>query len=247
MKKYFVFVLLFFGSNVFADSYAMRNPCCAPIFDWFYFGGHIGGIHYEANRFEGDNVLVLSDRNRVFRDMGFSGGIHVGYDWLFCKKVLGMVVDWDWTHAGEKVRLQPGVENVNIFIDSHVRWFTTVRARAGLVMFCDKLFYFTGGFANANIWDEFLLTSGSDILELSQEHNRFGWTAGLGAEFLARSNWTINAEVLYMRFESKRQRYLTSEFFFFAPFKFGSDLWVGRVGLNYRFSICCRRPAWNCR
>ena len=127
-----------------------------------------------------------------------------------------------------------------VSISSKMRWFGTVRARTGVIV-DNVLLYATGGFAYANFNRSFTFfdDGGPTTLTVGRSNTRWGWTAGVGAEWAFAPNWSLKSEALYMRFETDtitatgdgaignlgRAYRLESQ----------NDAWVTRVGVNYRF------------
>lgn len=209
------------------------DPCCEPAFNPFYFGVNAGFASYQTER--ADLIAFFGSVDTpIETNTSWAAGIQIGYDWLFCNKFLGVVVDWDWTDASTQVVFFPNSPPIEHTIDSRFRWFTTIRARGGIA-FHNILFYLTGGAAVADIKTEITNNLLTPADHLFQKH-RWGWTAGFGSEFIFCNNWSVNAELLYLRFRSETVSLSAGGIDY--SFKFFDDAWVGRIGLNYRFSLC---------
>lgn len=218
-------------------SFAYDPCCCPPNFSGLYAGIHSGFTSYSTDRtdingyFSGFLTFSASDTN-------WSVGAQIGYDWLWCNKLFGLVYDFDWTNAETDLHFDTIPETVQSgpgqSIIGQMRWFSTVRARTGLA-FSDVLFYLTGGAVIADLKTE-IINGLQFPPQLTLHRKRWGWTIGFGTEFAFCQRWSLNAEVLYMRFKpySKTFGFEDSQF----HFKFHDDAWTGRVGLNYRFSLC---------
>src|SRR5262245_29120197 len=73
------------------------NPSGAVRFTSFYVGGNTGAVAYTANRNDLDGFL--SDTTTyTSNNIGWTGGVQVGYDWQSCNSVFGVVADWNWAN-----------------------------------------------------------------------------------------------------------------------------------------------------
>jgi outer membrane immunogenic protein len=122
-----------------------------------------------------------------------------------------------------------------------MKWFGTLRARTGLVV-NDLLLYVTGGVAFARSDREFSFFfqgkgGGGDLDVFSSSHTRWGWTAGVGAEWAITTNVSLKSELLYMDFANKENSFTTVFINPGTTYRFDNrdSVWVGRVGLNFRF------------
>ncbi len=239
-----------------AQDCCYTNPCCGNVFNGFYVGGNVGFASYHNETIDLNNyfanVTALVPSQVSHNNTSWEAGVQLGYDWVHCNRLVGIVGDWEWTDARTRVRAVtafgiPAVVNEDDSIQSRVRWISTIRGRAGVV-WNDSLFYLTAGGAYADFRTKiqahfFPGLEGEFIDSGTIRHNRWGWTAGFGAEFACWCSWTVNAEILYMRFDT-RHRNLTPSPAHFAQtdlsnygFDFSDDIWVGRIGINYRFSL----------
>jgi outer membrane immunogenic protein len=204
------------------------DPCCGySDFNGFYVGGNLGVFTHTAYRQDQDAFLT-DNSGWSTNDTSVIAGVQLGYDWQWCSKLFGLVVDWNWTNAN--VRLQEDPNDVDDhFIESEHHWFTTIRGRAGVAL-SDALVYVTLGAAVArfeNTWQ--------DLPDnFSFDRTRWGWVGGAGAELLLGCSWSVGLEVLYLHFDHYERTFTSSTG---ADFTFGhsDSSWVGRVILNYRF------------
>jgi outer membrane immunogenic protein len=222
-------------------------PCACPscplsTFSGFYVGGNVGFVSSRFAYNDRDQMLVVS--RIVANDTSWTAGVQVGYDWDFrCNCViLGLVADWNWSNAEPRVRLTPDAVNSDIKIETELRWLTTIRGRAGHVFGADAfLFYITGGAAYADFKASFHLSPplASTRRVESFSKKRWGWTAGFGGEFALLCKWTLNAELLYMRFAKKNVTLANPGGVIpLSDVILHDNAWVGRLGLNYHFSWC---------
>jgi outer membrane immunogenic protein len=138
-------------------------------------------------------------------------------------------------------------------LEARLRWFSTVRGRAGVLITPTLLLYGTGGLAFGGVKvsgsgtatdsatgcvtfrvDFCHTESVTSAFAFSQSKTKFGWTLGGGVEAALAANWSLKAEYLYMDLGSVSGS---------VPDNFGGTVsWdtgftdhIVRVGLNYRF------------
>jgi opacity protein-like surface antigen len=237
-----------FAADMPVKARAPAAAVCGNQFNGFYLGGNVGAVAYTATRTDIDGLFV-DNSDFSANKIGATAGVQAGYDWQFCNKLFGVVADWNWSDAKANTQINP---NGTIFsptndIGARLNWFSTVRARAGLVV-DNALFYITGGLAIADVdssYDRRLLTAfGPPPVTLtvanSFSQTRYGFAAGAGTEVLLGGNWTLNAEMLYLQFAQERQSLEVPVAIFGAPgtrqFDENDQAFVARVGLNYRFN-----------
>lgn len=198
-------------------------------FDGFYLGGNLGIISHTAHRNDQDGFFT-DNSGWTTIDTNFAAGVQLGYDWLCCNKLLGLVADWNWTNNEKRLHDNPNA-GVNNYVNSEFDWFSTFRFRTGMTV-CDALIYITGGAALGRFettWN----TNQTPPGEFKFHDTRWGWTGGMGAEFLAWCNWSLGAELLFLQFGNDRSSATAGP----SRFRFGhsDSAWIGRVTLNYRF------------
>ncbi len=152
-------------------------------------------------------------------------GIQLGYDWLCSNILVGLVVDWNWANNEHRLPVD------NHKIHTEFDWFTTIRARTGIV-FCDNLFYITAGAAVSKFetkWD-------NGLNSFHHNNTRWGWVGGVGTEFQLWCNWSLGVEILAAHFgeEKKSHTFTTTN-----RFGYSDNAYVGRILLNYRFGDLC--------
>jgi outer membrane immunogenic protein len=257
MKKALIAVAALLGMSGIASAADMAvkarpmapvAPACAN------FGGVYVGAHGTAtvqnskwtdlsawrSPFDGDLASSLSSN-----DTGYGDGVQAGWNWQRNCTVFGVEADWTWVSLNSSATATEGTgagADV-ITVNSDLKWYGTVRTRAGIVV-NDLLLYTTGGlFYAKQDWSWFGCCSGAAPLgsEL-QSYNkvRWGWTVGVGTEWAFANNWSLKSEVLYAQLPD-------NELAFFSPENFAignsgtqrvqleSSFWIARLGVNYRF------------
>jgi opacity protein-like surface antigen len=219
--------------NVASASANHASPCGPARFSGGYVGGNVGAIRRTSLTDDQDGFLSNTQHTGI--KAGATAGVQAGYDWQSCRRVFGIVADLNFANADTFARLEPNNAAVpDASIHSKMDWFGTVRARSGLAV-NDALVYLTGGVALARIESQVsLIVPVFNLNEhLTSSNTRWGWTAGAGAEFALANGWSVNGEVLYMRFrkEADTFRFPTGS----TSFEHTDTAWVGRVGVNYRW------------
>ena len=212
------------------------TPCCEEYFSGFYVGGNVGGISYTAHTTDRDEFLVDA-ATYTSNDINVVAGVQIGYDWQCCNRVFGIVADWDWSNADTSTHLLNNLPGADAAYERKLDWFSTIRLRGGLAV-NDVLVYITGGAVAGHHKDR--VRSVIAGVDLSQSFNktRWGWTFGMGTEFAFCRNWSLNAEILFLGFNQRSESITVAATTF--NFDFNHTAWIGRVGINYRFTdLCC--------
>lgn len=251
MKKLFLSTLavtgLLSGGVQAADMpVAYKAPpvqrCAADQFRGGYVGVNGGAVNWTANRTDQDEVLVDS-ATIVQKSWAGMVGAQAGYNFGTCNTIYGIEIDGDWLSGNVTTQLIPNSTFFNINI--HSRWdaLVTARGRAGVVI-DNLLLYVTGGAAaghfRTSYTSQFLgipgVIPGTPANVANTDEWRWGVAAGVGAEWAFSSALTLRTEVLYVDFAESSHRALFIAPATFANFKESDSAWIGRVGLNYRFS-----------
>jgi outer membrane immunogenic protein len=147
------------------------------------------------------NAFAASDRAKMD---GFLGGGQVGYNWRRDNWLFGVEADMQAT--GEKgsslfcVTAGCPVGSTTARADFHLRWFGTLRGRAGL-LWDNLLIYATGGLAAGQLNSDYVLgtVGGATPIALGSASNiRFGYAVGAGGEYRFSERWSVKLEYLYM-------------------------------------------------
>jgi outer membrane immunogenic protein len=259
MKKFILataaVVALGAGSAIAADmapvtkAPPIARPACAQ-FGGGYIGINGGWGYYNYNYHDKGNLVQTIDADLPtsvnLKDDNWNGGAQIGYNWQSGCTVFGVEADWSWTNLKPSDNFFDGDGGTqdSISLESKMRWFGTVRGRTGIVV-DNLLLYVTGGLAyakvnrNLTVFEDAPATSAS----FSSSHTRWGWTAGVGTEWAISGNWSLKSEFLYMRFRDDDTSFgavTVGAVNFGVPgrsysFNHNDEVWVSRIGLNYRF------------
>jgi hypothetical protein len=213
--------------SIHADQMAAWNPG-APPGSWsgFYAGAHIGTLHNQSDAVI--DSVVLSDGEdgtdgaagtgggatgggggggaavafaNLQNDVGLTGGVHFGYNWMPNSTLFGLEADVDASTKDS----------------NHV--FGTIRGRLGFAT--ERfLFYSTAGVAAVHDTSPSAIFAGDaqngasgaaggaggaggDAMALGGGDTRFGFVAGLGVETRLGDRKTAGIEALYYDFENR--------------------------------------------
>ncbi|MFZ0355543.1 MAG: outer membrane beta-barrel protein [Pseudolabrys sp.] len=211
MKKKLLLSVAFFGAAAAVNSSALAAP---PMYSWTgcYVGLNAG---YSWGRASVDgNATGLASLglptafSTTLNPDGFIGGGQVGCNWQNSNAVWGLETDFQGS-AQKDSRISSAPFNINEGpsgnvtqnIEARLRWFGTVRARAGVLVVPTVLLYGTGGLAygNVKLTDTISVTNvGSTTFSTSS--TRAGWTVGFGVEGVIPNApaWTWKVEYLYI-------------------------------------------------
>jgi outer membrane immunogenic protein len=228
-----------------------------------YLGVQLGGAWADnkANgqfAFPGGVGFGLSDNVTA---AAVIGGGQVGCDLQFARNwVIGAQIDGAWTHlnASKAFAGSQGLDTIgshldvagNLLINANV--IATATGRIGYAANFDDiagLFYLKGGAAFVN-YDNFGF-SGQSALTLctapktcgtagaafdfnAPSSNRWGWTIGLGTEWVVDGNWSIFGEWDYLNFGTQNVTFTDATL---GSTQVGIKQQINEVkmGINYRF------------
>ena len=214
------------------------TPCCEEYFSGFYVGGNVGGISYTAHTTDRDEFFI-DGASYTSNDINIVAGVQIGYDWQCCNRVFGIVADWDWSNADATTHIFSAAPGIDLAIRRQLDWFSTIRLRGGLAV-NDVLVYITGGAVAGHHKDQLRnIFTGSDF-DQTFKKTRWGWAFGAGTEFAFGRNWSLNAEILFLGFNQRSESAHLATTPITFNFDFNHSAWIGRVGINYRFTdLCC--------
>ncbi len=194
--------------------------------DWtgFYMGVHAGlgwgvvEIEDSYDWFDGD----IDDIDE-YDISGWLVGAQAGYTYQSGNFAFGVEGDLAWADITGNSGSQD-----NDILGTDINWLGTLRGRAGFVV--DQLFlYGTAGIAAAGVTSWTIDDWNDDYFEDSGV--RYGWVAGLGAEFKVSTDLSVKAEYLWHDFGSE-------DYEFDGGNTYVTDhvtLQTFKVGLNFHF------------
>jgi outer membrane immunogenic protein len=194
---------------------------------------------------------------------GLFGG-QIGYNWqLSSNWLIGAEADLQWANI-EGTGNSPfhlGSTDTNMVATEKMKWFGTVRARAGFIPVTPLLIYATGGFAFGEIQETLEVpnnvvggtgaqtgggfrysctTGGPPCFTGSHSETKSGWTLGGGAEYMVTPRVTLKAEYLYVNLGHLTGTTAATTSDGLTPASFTGDFGrvsfsIARAGLNYKF------------
>jgi outer membrane immunogenic protein len=182
------------------------------------FGDGIGPGSFAAN-----SALGASGNVPLGTDVGFIGGVQIGYNYQVTNWLFGVEADIQGiannrhngtldTSVGPFAFFGSG-ETLTTHIDAEARvdWLGTVRGRVGFLATQTFLLYATGGLAYGGVEASTSITQSNNDCVLhpgsciqttaatagSMLETRTGWTVGGGFEWMFAPDWSAKAEYLY--------------------------------------------------
>ncbi len=239
-----------------ADMPVKARPAPQPlpvIWSWtgFYGGLHVGaGWGTTESTLTGLSVGAPINLNVPFSlpfsqtsTSGFLGGVQAGYNWQAGWAVFGIQGDI----AGADIKgTSPCL--VLLACSTKTDWLASVTGRLGAVVLDRGLVYVKGGAAWQNSTHSVNLpTFGGLALPIpteiaSRDITHFGWTIGMGTEWMITPNWTAFVEYNYYEFDKKNYNFPLNlgALAQGIPVSVNADLRntmsVAKVGINYKFN-----------
>ena len=166
-----------------------------PQYTWsgFYAGANVGGA------FSSEDVSI--PLGTVSTDpSGVLAGGQVGYNLLVGPTgLVGIEGEFDWTSAQGNVVVPDPVAAATV--NSSHNWYGTLEARAGFVL-GPWLLYAKGGGTWMNA--DYALTgnfAGTGVAATASTNvSSFGWTGGVGVEYMLWAGWSAKVEYDFLDF-----------------------------------------------
>jgi opacity protein-like surface antigen len=215
----------FGGAGLAADMpIATKAPAMVaaqPVWAGWYLGGHLG---WGVGRF--DATPRASDPFMRNKPSGIVGGMHVGQNWETNTFVYGWEADASATGWNKTIS---NFVTANRALHADVDLLASLRGRIGMTFLSPQsLFFLTGGLAYSRA--SFLAVSPGGTRN-SGSIGKFGWVAGLGADWKQTPNLSWRLEGLYYRFGKNRN--FGTDHIWTVKFK---DALVVRLGATYHYS-----------
>ncbi len=198
-------------------------PAPVPfIWEGFYLGVNVGAAwqHSDVANYPGYSANVAGS--------SFIGGGQIGYNWQHGNIVYGVEADIQGLSGSANASFGSAVP-ANKSVDTKIRWLSTVRGRAGLVV-GDTMAYATGGVAFGGVRNELNNLGGNT--NKSESKTRVGWVIGGGVEHMWTRNWTVGLEGLFVDLGNSTANGSASPG---KTTKFTNQAVIGRLKLNYKF------------
>jgi len=195
----------------------MKAPIAVPATQsWYGFyiganGGYAWGrnsIEFGPDAFYGPLLLAAGIPGSLGGDSkGFLGGVTYGSNYQFDRVVIGLDSDFDFSNIKASQTFNGAFAAVPFTATANheIKWFSTTRARAGLLLSDHWLLYGTGGIATARVdasANNVLNIAGACLVVAggcpsgSASKSMWGWTAGAGVEY-ADGPWQFRVEYLH--------------------------------------------------
>lgn len=212
----------------------------SPAWQGWYAGASIGFGSLKSTWNDKSSILYGGDASS-YSGAKAVGSLRGGYNWVQDRLLLGVELDMNTgAHETENDLGSLGVgPGVTSRAKGKINWYSTLRARAGVLASPDALVYLTGGLAYGKQTSSFELTvPGFFNLETHpQTDKRFGYTVGTGLEYRLSGRMSVTAEYAYVTLRQFNATISDPVVLpgFTVPFKMTNSLHTGRIGLNWRF------------
>jgi outer membrane immunogenic protein len=180
----------------------VKSAPLAPPLPWYgsFIGGSAGyAFGHDPVTFEGATGLVapglgaIVPFNIAANPSGFVGGIQYGSNWQTGRFVYGTLSDFSYSDVRASqtaIFATPALGTRATVAEQSLAWFSTSRLRGGYLINDNLLLYASGGLASGrasinatNFAPGVACVTGGACLFGNDAQTRFGWAAGLGAEY----------------------------------------------------------------
>src|SRR5206468_2725153 len=194
-------------------------------------------------------AVNASSLNRLTGDSVIGGG-QIGCNWQSGNWVIGIEGDIQGLDAKQTVIVAVPTGTFTNEQSFKIDWLSTIRGKAGITVGANNawLLYVTGGAAVANVNTRDcelhgIATTSCNIALgaynlVDSSTTRWGWTAGVGAEYKLTQNWSVKGEYLYVGLGNITTVSQSTPFVAnndITHFHRNIHLNVARVGVNYQF------------
>ena len=257
MKKFLFGSMALIALGMSAPAMAADMPVKAPppvavaVATWTgcYIGANIGLAHGKFKNSEVRQVSPVTGLVTVvfdnfdYDENGIVGGGQIGCNWQSGTWVLGVETDFQGTSIDAQRYFDNAIFSnpsaaFDTDVDSKLRYFGTVRARAGITVTPATLLYVTGGFAYGRVKHSlhFPTAAGTPTaFRADASANHTGWTVGGGGEMRLGNNWSVKLEYLYIDL-GENTNLLPCMCADNARWKTDLQVHTVRFGVNYQFN-----------
>jgi outer membrane immunogenic protein len=222
-----------------------------------FYGGLNAGVLWNLSRGQvkpsGDYLTYPGkDNNHLrtdaihFHGAGFTGGLQLGYNYQFFKRiVIGLETDFQYsslkkTNHVDRILASPLHDSFIHTVSDKFDWFGTFRPRIGFAVIYPLLLYATGGLSYGHIKSDsnISFTYSGDTYTGSLSKVCIGWNVGGGLEWGFLKDWSMKLEYLFLQL--KEQSYVDPVMEDLYPgYSYATDILeksnIIRLGFNYRF------------
>lgn len=160
---------------------------------------------------------------------GFAGGV-LGYNWQSGSLVFGIEGDYHWADInGRSAEINAGFGDTYF---TKLRGFGDIKGRLGFST-GDALWFVSGGAAVGDIQHRYD-PAFFPALGVVQNDTRWGWTIGLGAEYMFAPNWSAKIEYNYIDLGKSTIQFDPTDPLNRSEFR--DTLHTVKAGINYHFN-----------
>jgi len=220
----------------------LRLPADLPAVWQGWYAGASFGIGSLKSTWNDEACVVNCGDSSSYSGAKVVGSLRGGYNWVQDRLLLGVELDVNTgARQTENNSSLAFISGIHTRAKGEINWYSTLRARAGVLASPDALVYLTGGPAYGKQTSSFEFSvpfSGIPALETSPKSvRRWGYTVGAGLEYRLSASMSMTAEYAYVTL-----RQFNSDISdpvalpgFVLPYKMTNSLQTGRIGLNWRF------------
>ena len=219
------------------------------VYNWTgcYLGAQLGGA-FENNQLYGlfttgaGGTTTTGRVNQNASSAAVLAGGQGGCDLQFARNwVIGAQIDGAWTNLNGSLGLVSGSSTGTLTLKTNT--IATATGRIGYAANFDTiagLFYLKGGAAfvnndTSNFVGHTIVGPASSIFNFSAPSgSRWGWTIGLGTEWVVFENWSIFGEWDYLNFGTRNVTF-TDPNFGSTQVSVKQNINELKLGINYRF------------
>jgi len=202
-----------------------------------FYGGLQLGVGTQTALFEDTTSTIWG--GEVSRSKTTAApGLQLGYNWLSNSLLLGLEADFNGSSAKNSATLGNPCGGCAVAnVEAKVSWFSTLRARMGIVVNPNDLVYLTGGVALAKQKWQVNLSDGVNSAAVDPTSaTSSGSVFGVGLEHKLSGRTSLKVEYLNVALNREESR-LTSAAFGFTNINYGvtQSISLFRIGANWAF------------